>query len=604
MVRELLGHLADIFKKPEIPDKRADWDNMRFFFRYVKPLWKLGIVSICLTIASTSLGSLLPLTGKLLIDFVIMGKGADKIQSALESLHLGFAAPHMTAVLSSANLVVALVLVAAFAIGLLNMVQKYLTLKFQQEVLFNIQTTLFERLLRFPPFLLRRQKTGYLISRVSADIDYLQFFFSGMIPRFLSAMFYIGFSFALLFTLNVPIALIVAGLVPVWIAIYVFFSIRTRAVGYQELERRAQISDHMHEAISGAEVIKTFVSEKTEVEKLSGRIRGLFRTKLKTSLLNSLSENAVKGSKIIAILFVVWMCVRQIQNQAMTIGDMTAILGYIVLISSLAQGLGSAFILLQPVLVAMERIKEMFDVVPEYEEKSTVIPESVLGEIRFHDVFFHYEKKKPVLHGITLNVKAGECVTLTGPSGAGKTTLINLLIKFHRPVQGQIFIDGRPLDDIDTMWLRKQIGFVSQDLFLFDDTVKNNIRYGRKDATFDEIVLAARQAGIHDAIEKLKDGYNTVVGERGMQLSAGQRQRISIARAFLKNPAILILDEPTSALDAGTEETLTASLKKLVENKTAIIISHRMALTKVSDRIFRLSNGMATEISAQNIRSE
>jgi subfamily B ATP-binding cassette protein MsbA len=249
----------------------------------------------------------------------------------------------------------------------------------------------------------------------------------------------------------------------------------------------------------------------------------------------------------------------------------------------------------------MERLIEMFNVVPEFTNNEItehgiaehgIRPEKITGEIRFSKVYFYYKKDKPVLTDISFTIHPGEIIALTGASGAGKTTLISLIIKFNLPRSGCIYLDGHDLKDIDTRWLRNQIGFVSQDIFLFNDTIENNIKYGNPSASLDEVIQAAKKANIHYDIEKFQDGYQTMVGERGTKLSAGQRQRVSIARAFLKNPPILIFDEPTSALDPDTESSLKNSLKELSHNSTILMITHRMSVTDVATGIFVLEGGM------------
>ena len=248
----------------------------------------------------------------------------------------------------------------------------------------------------------------------------------------------------------------------------------------------------------------------------------------------------------------------------------------------------------------------MFNTVPEFGDdkrsEGSIKPQKVMGEIRFENISFSYEKDKPILKNITFTVQSEEAIALTGASGAGKTTLINLLLKFYRPQSGLIYLDNHELGRLDTQWLRRQIGVVSQEIFLFNDTVENNIKYGRPSAGMEDVINAAQNAHIHDYIETLEDGYDTIVGERGANLSTGQRQRISIARAFLKAPPILIFDEPSSALDVDAETALKDSLRKLTRNRTTFIISHRMSMTDVANRVFELGGGKITEKS-KHLRS-
>lgn len=571
-----------------------------FFAKFVRPLWKLGVAGFLLTIAVTALGSLVPLTSKVFIDCVIM-KEFGSVDKALAALRLESLAGPAKQMLGDVNIVVVVVLAVGAAMGLIGIVKNIVTIKFQQDVTFNIQTALFDHLLRFPLSLIKKKQVGYLMSRVSDDVTMFQYLLSAAIPQIFTHVLSFCFVFAILFTLNAKVFLFLICLFPFWAFVYYFFAARVRAVSRSEMEKRAQVSRHMQESISGAETVKSYGAEKREVEKVSKKIEKLFDTKLKSAILRSLSEQSMKAAKLVTTLVIVWFCVHEIKRGAMTVGDLTALIFYTLYLSGIAGGLSSNFIMLQTVAASMERLIEMFDIVPEFDDRQSgemITPESRPREIRFENVHFSYEKNRPVLQNVSFEINAGESIALIGASGAGKTTLINLLLKFHHPGKGSIRINNIDIEKIDTRWLRKQVGFVSQDIFLFNDTIENNIKYGKPDASLKDVVDAAKNANIHSAIEELPDGYNTVVGEKGMTLSVGQRQRVSIARAYLKNAPILILDEPTSALDAGTEAELIESLKKLIRNRTALMISHRMSLAGIATKIFSLENGQTGAIKS------
>ena len=599
IVRKAIEDLSEVLKRPGSRETDFRYRDILFFVEFVKPLWKLGLISLMLTVVSTALGSLLPLSSKVFIDFIIMKKGLQDVEAFLRSHNLDLVVTPITHLLGSLNLMVVAILIIGMVIGLIGIIERILTLKFQQEITFNTQTALFDHVLRFPLSFLKEKQVGYLMSRVSGDVSLLRFFFSNAIPQLATNTFYCIFGFIILFTLNNALSFALLALLPVLLFINYFFAARVRTISYREMERQAQVSKDMQEVISGAEVIKAFVSEKREVEKVSGKLRSLFSTRLKSTLLTSMSGSLTQAIKLVCILIVVLLGVHEIQKGAMTIGDLTAFIAYVVYLSGRLIGMSSTFMMLQTVFASMDRLIEMFNTVPEFggDERSRhlVRPDRVMGKIEFSDVSFSYNNEKPVLRNITFTVRPGQVVALTGASGAGKTTLVNLLLKFYRSRSGVIYLDNCDLGQIDTQWLRKQIGVVSQEVFLFNDTVENNIKYGRPSARMEDVITAAKNANIHDYIESLEVGYNTIVGERGVKLSAGQRQRISIARAFLKDPPILIFDEPSSALDPNTEAVLKDSLRRLTENRTTFIISHRMSMTDVATRIFELKGGKTTE---------
>ncbi len=280
VVKQTIAYLKEAFQKPESRQGDFRYRDILFFLQFVKPLWKLGLISLMLTIVSTALGSLLPLSSKFFIDYVIMKQNFHNVETFLNSHHLGaFVAP-VTHLLGSVNLMVAAILIIGLIIGLIGIIERIMTLRFQQEITFNTQTALFDHVLRFPLSFLKEKQVGYLMSRVSSDVGFLQHFFSSAVPQLATNIFYLLFGFIILFALNNKLSLALSAILPVLVFINYFFAARARAVSYREMERQAHVSKDMQEVFSGAEVIKAYVSEKREVEKVSGRIRTLFSTRL------------------------------------------------------------------------------------------------------------------------------------------------------------------------------------------------------------------------------------------------------------------------------------------------------------------------------------
>ncbi|NMA11140.1 MAG: ABC transporter ATP-binding protein, partial [Methanomicrobiales archaeon] len=278
----------------------------------------------------------------------------------------------------------------------------------------------------------------------------------------------------------------------------------------------------------------------------------------------------------------------------MTVGDFVAFAVYVVTFAPTVNTFFAFPVVMQPAATSASRLRDLFSMDGE-PVGGGVVPAVVQGRIEFSGVRFGYTESEPVLADVTFVAHPGEVVAVIGRTGAGKTTLVNLILRAFAPQEGTITLDGRDLASLDPRWLRRQVSLVSQDLFLFHTTIEENICYSRPEATFEEVVKAARKAQIHDEIIGFSDGYRTIVGERGTQLSVGQRQRVAIARAFLKDAPILILDEPTSALDIQTEEQICRTLRLLVRNRTTILITHRPSLLTLADRVLAVEGGRVRE---------
>jgi len=479
------------------------------------------------------------------------------------------------------------------------LVRRYLVFRFQQEFTFSLQKALFDYLLRFPVSFFKIKQTGYLMSRVSDDLHTLQILFSESIAEIAARLLYFIFGLAIISVLSLKLTLILLSVLPVYAFINYFFAKRLRSSSLEERETQAHVSRDIQEVISGVETVKAFRAEDTQMRKVFQRMGIAMSARIKSMVISLFSNYAVGGVQFASTLIIMWFGINEVLKGSMTIGDYVAFTAYMVVLASSVNTLFMFHIMLQPAFASMERLSEIFGMISETREEEVtgkmIIPDEIRGEIRFENVSFSYEEGRPILKNISFSASPGEIICLVGRSGAGKTTLVNLLLKFYHPESGSIFLDGHNLEEISTSWLRDRTAVVSQDVFLFDDTIANNIRYGNPMASDDELMHAAMIADIHDYISSLSAGYKTVIGEKGTRLSAGQRQRISIARAFLRNPSMLIFDEPTSALDPQSEALLKDSITRLAAGKTTFIIAHRLSLAEISHRLLVLDNGRLAE---------
>lgn len=588
--------------------------DIRFYAQFVKPLWKYIVLSLAFTLLATGVSSLTPLSGKVLIDYVFMKKPPVEIVRILDRLHLHALAAPFTAIFKNLNSVLILGLAFGLIIGLVSIFRNLVNFKVSTEITFNVQTSLFDRVLRFPLELLKKKQVGYLMSRITGDVNAVQSLFSQTAAQLLTNVLAPIFSFFILFQLNARITLILLAIVPFNVAFNYFVLRRSIVLSYKQMEESAHYSGDMQEALTGVEVIKSYGAERRESTRVAGKMRRVIRLQFKSTVLQSVAGYIMNAYNLLAKLFITWLCGWAVLKGTMTIGDLTSFSLYALSLSSMLSSLFNQLISFQSLFVSMARLHEMFRISPEYEVPDAIIrqvdrpapaaaagapavlrPESVRGAVRFEGVGFAYEGKAPVLSDISLAVKPGETVAITGVSGVGKTTLISLILKFYRPREGRILLDGQDLERIDTLWLRGQVGIVSQETFLFNDTIEHNILYGNPAATHDQVLAAARQARIDRDIADFPEGYKTKVGERGTMLSVGQKQRISLARVFLKDPRVLILDEPTSALDRDTERELGATLRDISRDRTTFLITHRAPLVSVAHRVFELRAGRLAE---------
>lgn len=548
------------------PQGYADvWANLENLRPFVVRHWRKGVVGALLVLLNAVLTLPQPLIIRYLIDDVIL---AGQVQ------RLVWAALLLTAVKGSGMVATQL--------------ERWTFTRFEQEVLLDIQHDLLDRTLRFPKSFFDDKEIGYLMSRLSSDVRGLRWFFSSTLVSIASSVLRFFGGVALLVYLDWRLAAVSLVILPGLVVAVRFFSRRTRVLSHQSMEQQAQVSGRMQESLSATSLIKAYSSEDRTVRQIVCQLEEALQISLEQVSVSSLASLAINilpqlSRGIVLLAGAYWV----IQGQ-WTLGSLQAFQSYMGYVYGPAHVLANAGLQVQNALAALQRVSTLYDIVPE--ETGTGIPVKRLqGEVELRDVSFFYDEGEPVLEAVSCRVRPGEHVAIVGPSGVGKTTLISLLLRFYQPTQGEIWCDGRPASDYELISLRQRIGYVAQSTLLLSGTILDNLRYGNPGATEAAVERAARVAGIHDFIARLPEGYNAPVGERGVNLSEGQKQRLAIARALIRDPDILVLDEPTSALDSVVERSIFDALPAMVRDKTLFIVAHRLSTVQSSDRILLLN---------------
>ena len=441
-------------------------------------------------------------------------------------------------------------------------------------------------------------KVGSLMSRITSDLFDVTEFSHHCPEEFFIAGIKIICSFVILCTMSVPLTLTVFAVIPVMLIVLTVFNRRVREGFRQSRVQVGELNSSVEDSLLGIRVVKSFANEALEEEKFDRGNQKFLSIKKKVYHAMAGFQSSTRLFDGIMYIVVVIVGAIFMMKGKISAADYMAYLMFVTTLLTSIRRIVEFAEQFQRGLTGIERFCEVMDVEPEIVDSVGAAPvDGVRGDVEFRGVSFHYgDGKKNVLSNLDLKVKAGESIALVGPSGGGKTTLCSLIPRFYDVSEGEILLDGKNIKEITLSSLRENIGVVAQDVYLFSGSIRENIAYGKKDATDEELIAAARLAGAHEFIEALPDGYDTYVGERGVKLSGGQKQRISIARVFLKNPPILILDEATSALDNESEKLVQESLELLAKGRTTFTIAHRLTTIRNADRILVLTeDGIAEE---------
>lgn len=466
-------------------------------------------------------------------------------------------------------------------------------------IVLRIRNYLYDHIQRMTFAFHDKMPTGDLIQRSTSDVEAVRKFYAEQAIGVGRIILLFTVNFAALLTLNAPLALYSVVIVPLIVVMSVFFFRRVSQIYEHYQEQDAVLSTTLQENLTGVRVVKAFARQAYEQDKFEGDNAEKFRRGKKLLIMHSMfwptADILCSGQMIAGFVIGALM----VMNNTMTLGDYVTYMGLVVLLIWPMRELGRLIVQASTGMVSFGRLAEIIRTAREPIEQGSYLPrrgERVRGDIVFHDVAFEYEHETRVLHDISFHAKPGDIVALMGPTGSGKTSLVNLLPRFYAYAHGSITLDGVELNEYPREYLRRNIGIVEQEPFLFSRTLRENITYGvGRDVSDDEVFAAAKAAAVHDVILSFPEGYNTLVGEKGITLSGGQKQRVTIARTILKNPRILILDDSTSSVDTETEEEIRSALEELMHDRTTFIIAHRVQSVMSADQILVLEHGHITQ---------
>lgn len=468
-----------------------------------------------------------------------------------------------------------------------------------ERIHYDIRRKLFNHLQELSFSYFDRTPVGWIMARVTSDAGRMADLITWGLVDITWAVLNIATSLVFMLTINWQLALIVLGIVPVMVGVAIWFRTRILAQFREVRKRNSKLTGAYSENISGVRVVKALVREERNLAEFSEQSSELYKAAYRAAWLSALFLPAIQIIGSFGLGAIVWYGGLQARVGALTIGGLQAFLSYVTFMLWPIQDLARVFAEMQRSVASAERVFSLMDAEPEIvDREDALVPSSIRGEIEFDDVGFYYEEANPVLSGFDLQVKPGERIALVGPTGGGKSTIVNLLCRFYEPKQGVIRISGHDYREFTQQGVQSRVGMVLQTPHLFSGSIRENIRYGRLEATDEEIERAARVARAHDFIIEMGKGYDEEVGEGGTLLSVGQKQLISLARAVLADPDVFIMDEATSSVDTLTEARIQQGMDAVMEGRTSFVIAHRLSTIRNADRILVIENGRIAEMGS------
>ncbi|MEO6456873.1 MAG: ABC transporter ATP-binding protein [Chloroflexia bacterium] len=556
---------------------RLCWWLLRYPFRR----WSWLLATVVVMLLKIGLDLLKPWPMKILIDYALSGKPVpDVLASVLQQMPGGASRESLITWSVAATI---LLFLLSWALGLAT---SYVDTGFGLRMNYDLAGDLFGHLQRLSLRFHRRKSTGDSIRRVTTDTGAVSTIVKDALLPVLIAFVTLAAMFGIMWQLDSALTLLSLAVVPFLMLVFRLFSGSMQERSYRQQEMEGRMYDVVEQTLSAMPVVQAFGAEGRAEQRFRGATNDTLDATLSTTRAQFRFKVLTGSGTALGTAGVLWVGALHVLEGSLTIGSILVFIAYL---GSLYGPIESVMYMSSTIQTAISRVRRVVEVLHTDEEvknKRRARPlRRVTGHILLDNVTYGYEKGRPALESVTLEARSGETIAIVGPTGAGKTTLVSLVPRFFDPWEGRVLVDGKDVRDVQLRSLRRHVSVVLQDPFLFPMTIAENIAYGRPNASFSRIKAAALAANAHTFIERLPDGYDTVLGERGATLSGGERQRLSIARALLKDAPILILDEPTSALDAETEEMLLEALARLIKGRTTLIIAHRLSTIRDADRI-------------------
>jgi subfamily B ATP-binding cassette protein MsbA len=550
---------------------------MKVFLRlvkYLKPYWRWVVMSVVCLLLLTILNLLPPLFQKQIIDDVVGKRLLDRLP------------------------VLTLALIGVYALThFLRSVDLYLRHVLGERFILDLRVLLYDYLQRLSISFFENRQTGEIMSRLTNDVNALEDFVTHSVGFLIVDLLRLVGTAIILFALDWQLALSTFLPVPILAVALRLFNTRVRPIYRRVRDRLGDINAELQDNLSGIRVIQAFGQERHELDRFTQRSSQYYEERVKGIRYWSTFFPSMGFVASLGMVIVLGFGTYHVFNGALTLGGLVAFISYVASFYEPINRLVEVDNTVQQAIAAGERVFEMLDTVPEIEDAPDAFElPAIHGAVTFEGVSFRYGTGEEVLRDVSFEMQPGQVVALVGPSGAGKTSIANLIPRFYDPVRGRVTVDGYDVSRVKLASLRQQVSVVLQDTFLFNGTVRANIIYGRPDAGENEMIAAAQAAYAHEFIANLPEGYDTEIGERGVKLSGGQKQRLALARAILTDPRILILDEATSSVDAEAEYLIQQALEKALEGRTALVIAHRLSTIRHADKIIALEGGHIVEV--------